>query len=66
MELNDGRKAKLILFKIMEFAEIGGMENTDCAIAYEAISNCLDETPESYTNLTDQIRQILDSDEWQD
>jgi hypothetical protein len=71
VKLTPSRKAKLILFKILEFAEIGGMAPEDCGVAYEAVSQCLDEVcVKSHDEivmegLVDQIQQILRAEEWE-
>jgi len=69
--LTPSRKAKLILFKILEFAEVGGMAPEDCGVAYEAISRCLDEVCIKENNettmegLVDQISQIITAQVWE-
>lgn len=71
MQLTPSRQVKLILFKILEYAEVGGMAPKDCGTAHEAISNCLDNasSPEqletTMEGLKDQIQQILDSETWE-
>lgn len=68
--LTASRRAKLVLFKILEYAEIGGMATDDCGLVYEAVSNCLDricaeEGDEStLSGLIDQMRQILAAENW--
>jgi hypothetical protein len=66
MKLNASRRVKLIVFKILEYAEIGGMEPEDCGTVFEAVGNCLDETANTMPDLESQIHQILASDEWCD
>lgn len=69
-KLTDSRKTKLILFKILETAEIGGMEVEHCGMIQEAVSNCLDEIcveeedEATLSNLNKEIQEILDSEEW--
>jgi hypothetical protein len=68
--LSASRRAKLVLFKILEYAEIGGMAADDCGLVYEAVSNCLDgicveEGDEStMKGLIDQMQQILVAENW--
>lgn len=68
--LSASRRAKLVLFKILEYAEIGGMRADDCGLVYEAVSNCLDricseEGDEStMSSLIDQMQQILLAANW--
>jgi hypothetical protein len=68
MRLTPSRKAKLIVFKVLEYAEAGGMAAEDCGITYEALSNCLDcvgkKPDEALVGLIDQIDTIIDSDVW--
>jgi hypothetical protein len=64
MKLNASRRVKLIVFTILEYAEIGGMEPEDCGMVFEAVGNCLDETANTMSDLESQIHQILASDEW--
>lgn len=68
MKLTPSRKARLILAKILEYAEAGGMEPEDCGIAFDALSTCLtsvaDDPEEVLAGLIDQIRTILDAKEW--
>lgn len=63
IELTNSRKAKLIVFKILEYAETGGMLPDDCGVAFEAISCCLDNCDDS-SGLIEQIQQILNSKQW--
>ncbi len=71
MQLTPSRRVKLILFKILEYAEVGGMAPEDCGVAFEAISQCLDEVCTEEHNdatmegLKDQIQQILEADTWE-
>ena len=62
MKLTEIRKSKLILAKILEYAEIGGMEKEHCGIALEAVSNCLHESKADMAELNQQIQQILKSE----
>ncbi len=70
MTPSSSRRAKLVLFKILEYAEIGGMATDDCGLVYEAVSNCLDricaeEGDEStLSGLIDQMQQILAAENW--
>lgn len=70
MKLTSSRKVKLVLFKILEFAEIGGMAPEDCGLLWESVSNCLDEVgvceddQSSMENLVKQLQQIIEADEW--
>jgi|LSQX01.2.fsa_nt_gb hypothetical protein len=70
MKLTNGRKARLIVFKLCEYAEVGGMTPSDCGLVYEALANCLDdisikEGDESTVGgLLDQIQQILNAEDW--
>lgn len=70
MKLNSSRRAKLTLFKSLEYAEIGGLAPGDCGAIYEAVSSCLDaickdEGDETtISGLIDQIQQILTAEEW--
>ncbi|MEQ8853628.1 hypothetical protein [Gimesia sp.] len=70
MKLTDSRKAKLITHKILEFAEIGGMDAEHCGMAFEAVENCLDQicieegNEDTMSNLIEQIQQILSAEEW--
>lgn len=65
--LTPSRKANLIVFKILEYAVIGGMDPEDSGIAYEAINNCLtnvgDDPEVALGGLIDQIRTIVNADE---
>ena len=68
--LTPSRRAKLVLFEILEYAEIGGMASDHCGLVYEAVSNCLDticveEGDESTLSiLIDQMQQILAAKSW--
>jgi hypothetical protein len=66
--LTPSRKARLIVAKVLEYAELGGMEPEDCGIAYQAIDNCLiavGRDPEiALSGLIDQIRAIINAEEW--
>jgi hypothetical protein len=68
MKLTPSRKARLIVMKILEYAETGGMEPEDCGVAFEAISACLisvaDDPEEALSGLIDQIRTIIDAKVW--
>lgn len=70
LTLSASRKAKLVLFKILEYAEIGGMATDDCGLVYEAVSNCFDsicveEDDEStMSSLIVQMQQILAAKNW--
>ena len=64
MKLTDSRRAKLILMKILDYAELGGMKPEDCGICFEAVSNCLDNREQVEANMADlnmQIRKIVTS-----
>lgn len=67
-KLTPSRKAMLIVFKILQYAELGGMEPTDCGIALEAISNCLTSTGDDpevvLSGLIDEIQSIISAKEW--
>lgn len=68
--LSASRRAKLVLFKILEYAEIGGMATDDCGLVYEAVSNCLDSIcvderdESSVSGLIDKMQQILAAENW--
>jgi hypothetical protein len=66
--LTPSRKARLIVAKVLEYAELGGMEPEDCGIAYEAIDNCfmaVGHDPEvALSGLIDQIRAIINAEEY--
>jgi hypothetical protein len=68
LELTPSRKAKLIVGKVLEYAEAGCMKAEDCGTVFEALSNCLDSVgsdPElALEGLIDQIRSIIDAKEW--
>ncbi len=68
VKLTPSRKAKLIVMKILEYAETGGMEPEDCGIAFDAISTCLtsvaDDPEDTLGGLIDQIRTIIDAKDW--
>lgn len=70
MTLSASRKAKLVLFKILEYAEIGGMRADDCGLVYEAVSNCLDRicaeegNESTLSGLIEQMQQILVAENW--
>jgi len=68
LTLTPSRKAKLIVMKILEYAEVGGMEPEDCGTAMEAINNCLlsaGNDPEIVlSGMIDQIRTIIDAKQW--
>ena len=68
IELTPSYKARLIVFKILEYAETGGMAPEDCGITYEALSNCLDAVgkhpDEAMSGLIDQISTIIESKVW--
>ena len=68
MKLTSNRRAKLALFKILEYAEIGGLTPGDCGAIYEAVSSCLDAIDEgdetTLSGLIDEIQQILTAEEW--
>lgn len=67
-QLTPSRKAKLIVMKVLEYAEAGGMTPEDCGIAWEAISNCLtdvaDDPEVALGGLIDQIYTIATATEW--
>lgn len=60
MKLNDRRRARLIVCKVLEYAEAGGMEAQDCGATYNALDACLVDEE----GLLDQVRKILDAQEW--
>ena len=68
IKLTPSRKARLIVMKILEYAETGGMEPKDCGIALDVISDGLlsvaDNPEEILAGLIDQIRTIIDAKEW--
>jgi len=68
LKLTPSRKARLIVGKILEYAEAGGMEAEDCGVAYEAIDNCLmavgDDPDVALSGLVEQIQTILNAKEW--
>ena len=70
MKLTPYRKSMLIVAKLLEFAEIGGMEPTDCGAVYEAFAElfgrlCTDEGDESVMeNLIGQVSQIIHAEKW--
>jgi hypothetical protein len=68
IELTPSYKVRLIVVKILEYAETGGMAPEDCGIAYEALSNCLDAASkhpdETMAGLIDQISTIIESKVW--
>ena len=65
--LTPSRKARLIVAKVLEYAELGGMKPEDCGVAYEAIDNCLmavgHDPEEALSGLIDQIRTITNAEE---
>ena len=71
MQLTPSRKAKLILFKILEYAEVGGMAPEDSGVAYEAVSRCLDEVcieehnETTMEGLIEQISQVITAQDWE-
>jgi hypothetical protein len=60
--LTPSRKARLIVRKILEYAEVGGMPPKECGVIYDAIDNCLiavgDDPEVALSGLVDQIRTI--------
>ena len=68
VKLTPSRKSKLIVMKILEYAEAGGMEAEDCGVAFEAIDNCLmavgDDPEDALSGLIDQIRTIINAEVW--
>jgi len=68
LQLTLSRKARLIVGKILEYAEAGGMEADDCGVAYEAIDSCLmavgDDPDVALGGLIEQIQTILNAKEW--
>ena len=70
MTLTPSRRAKLVLFEILEYAEIGGMAPADCGLVYEAVSNCLDTIcveqgdESTLSGLIDQMDLILAAKHW--
>lgn len=68
LRLTPSRKAGLIVMKILEYAEAGGMEPNDCGVAWEAINNCLtavgDDPEATLGGLIDQIQTIVTAEEW--
>jgi len=71
VQLTPSRRVKLILIKILEYAEVGGMTPEDCGVVFEAISQCLDEVcNEDHNEITmeglkDQMQQILEAETWE-
>lgn len=67
-QLTPSRKAKLVVMKVLEYAEAGGMHPEDCGITWKAISNCLTANgsdPEvALGGLIDQIQTIVTATEW--
>jgi hypothetical protein len=67
MKLTPSRKSRLIVMKVLEYAETGGMEAEDCGIAFEAIDNCLmaigDDPEVAMSGLIEQIRTIANAEE---
>ena len=67
MKLTPSRKARLIVMKVLEYAETGGMEAEDCGIAFEAIDNCLmavgDDPEVAMSGLIEQIQTIINAEE---
>ena len=67
IKLTPSRKARLIVMKVLEYAETGGMEAEDCGIAFEAIDNCLmaigDDPEVAMSGLIEQIRTIANAEE---
>ena len=67
MKLTPSRKAQLIVMKVLEYAETGGMEAEDCGIASEAIENCLmavgDDPEVALSGLIEQIQTIINAEE---
>lgn len=70
LELTPYRKVNLILFSILEHAEIGGMEPDDCGAVYESVAACLgsvckDEGNEdSLAALLQKIQAICNATTW--
>jgi len=68
LQLTPSRKARLIVAKILEYAEAGGMEAEDCGVAFEAIDSCLmavgNEPEVALGGLIDQMRTIINAEEW--
>lgn len=68
MKLTPSRKTRLIVAKILEYAEAGGMEADDCGVAYEAIDTCLmavgDDPEVALSGLIEQIQKIINAKEW--
>ena len=70
MKLTASRRAKLIVFKICEYAEVGGMSPADCGMVYEKIADSLDSISAyegdqtSVDGLLGQIQQILTAENW--
>lgn len=66
--LTPSRKAQLIVMKLLEYAEAGGMKPEDCGTVFEALSNCLggvgSDPDLALEGLIDQIRSIIDAKEW--
>ncbi|MAX37937.1 MAG: hypothetical protein CME33_15385 [Gimesia sp.] len=64
-ELTDSEKVQLIVSDIVDYAEIGGLDE-DADIVREAVYNCLvnagDES--TMTDLLQHMQKILDADEW--
>lgn len=67
-QLTPSRKARLITWKLLEYAEAGGMRPDHCGIAFEAISNYLtsvgDDPEPILSGLIDQVQAIINAEEW--
>lgn len=71
MILTPARRAKLIVFKILEYAEVGGVAPEDCGAVFDTISNSFDAlcTAEGGETILDdmnhQVAEILRADDWE-
>ena len=70
-KLTPYKRAVLVVAKILEYAEIGGMEPEDCGIVLEALLNllgaiCEEEGDENtVAAMLDKVQEILDADHWE-
>lgn len=68
LTLTPSRKAQLIVAKVLEYAEAGGMKPKHCGIAFEAIRNCLlsvgDDPEVILSGLIDQVHTIINAKNW--
>lgn len=66
--LTPSRRTRLIVHKLLRYAEAGGMRPKDCGITYEAIDNCLmavgDDPDAALGGLIDEIRTVIHGEAW--